>query len=80
MPTQAGTCARDRRALQQLVLNVHVKFSNLAVGDPIEVTEVAGKGPSLGLAAEENSASAVRLVDVMDVVGFTSIVWFEFRP
>ena len=24
-----GTCARDRRALQQLVLNVHVKHSDL---------------------------------------------------
>ena len=24
-PAKAGTCARDRRALQQLALNVHVK-------------------------------------------------------
>ena len=28
-PTKAGTCARDRRALQQLALNVHVKHSDL---------------------------------------------------
>ena len=27
--TKAGTCARDRRALQQLALNVHVKHSDL---------------------------------------------------
>ena len=26
---KAGTCARDRRALQQLALNVHVKHSDL---------------------------------------------------
>ena len=26
---KAGTCARDRRALQQLVLNVNVKHSDL---------------------------------------------------
>ena len=26
---KAGTCARDRRALQRLVLNVHVKHSDL---------------------------------------------------
>ena len=25
---KAGTCARDRRALQQLALNVHVKHSD----------------------------------------------------
>ena len=28
-PAKAGTCAHDRRALQQLVLNVHVKHSDL---------------------------------------------------
>ena len=28
-PTKAGTCARDRRALQQLALNVHVKHSDM---------------------------------------------------
>ena len=28
-PTKARTCARDRRALQQLTLNVHVKHSDL---------------------------------------------------
>ena len=28
-PTKAGTCARDRRALQHLALNVHVKHSDL---------------------------------------------------
>ena len=28
-PTKTGTCARDRRALQQLALNVHVKHSDL---------------------------------------------------
>ena len=28
-PAKSGTCARDRRALQQLVLNVHVKHSDL---------------------------------------------------
>ena len=28
-PDKAGTCARDRRALQQLALNVHVKQSDL---------------------------------------------------
>ena len=27
--TKAGTCARDRRALQQLALNVHVKHTDL---------------------------------------------------
>ena len=27
-PAKAGTCARDRRALQQLDLNVHVKHSD----------------------------------------------------
>ena len=27
--TKAGTCARDRRALQQFALNVHVKHSDL---------------------------------------------------
>ena len=26
---KAGTCARDRRALQQLALNVHIKHSDL---------------------------------------------------
>ena len=26
---KAGTCARDRRALQQIALNVHVKHSDL---------------------------------------------------
>ena len=26
---KAGTCARDRRALQQLDLNVHIKHSDL---------------------------------------------------
>ena len=26
---KAGTCAHDRRALQQLALNVHVKHSDL---------------------------------------------------
>ena len=29
-PAKVGTCARDRRALQQLALNVHVKHSDLA--------------------------------------------------
>ena len=28
-PAKADTCARDRRALQQLALNVHVKHSDL---------------------------------------------------
>ena len=28
-PAKADTCARDRRALQQLALNVHVKYSDL---------------------------------------------------
>ena len=28
-PARAGTCARDRRALEQLALNVHVKHSDL---------------------------------------------------
>ena len=28
-PAKAGTCAHDRRALQQLALNVHVKHSDL---------------------------------------------------
>ena len=28
-PLKAGTCARDRRALQQLALSVHVKHSDL---------------------------------------------------
>ena len=28
-PAKAGYCARDRRALQQLALNVHVKRSHL---------------------------------------------------
>ena len=28
-PAKASTCARDRRALQQLALNVHVKHSDL---------------------------------------------------
>ena len=30
-PTKAGICARDRRALQQLALIVHVKHSDLYV-------------------------------------------------
>ena len=30
-PAKVGTCARDRRALQQLALNVHVKHSDLLV-------------------------------------------------
>ena len=30
---KAGTCARDRRALQQLALNVHVKHSDLTGWD-----------------------------------------------
>ena len=34
-PTKAGTCARDRRALQQLALNVHVKHSDLTWPDHI---------------------------------------------
>ena len=29
----AGTCARDRRAVQQLSLNVHVKHSDLTIPD-----------------------------------------------
>ena len=28
-PAKVGTCARDRRALQLLALNVHVKHSDL---------------------------------------------------
>ena len=28
-PAKAATCARDKRALQQLALNVHVKHSDL---------------------------------------------------
>ena len=28
-PAKVGTCARDRRALQQLALNMHVKHSDL---------------------------------------------------
>ena len=28
-PTKVGTCVRDRRALQQLALNVHVKHYDL---------------------------------------------------
>ena len=28
-PAKTGACARDRRALQQLALNVHVKHSDL---------------------------------------------------
>ena len=32
-PTKAGTCAHDRRALQQLALNVHVKHSDLTWPD-----------------------------------------------
>ena len=28
-PAKPGTCARDRRALQQLALNVHIKHSDL---------------------------------------------------
>ena len=28
-PAKAGTCAHDRRALQQLSLNVHIKHSDL---------------------------------------------------
>ena len=28
-PGKADTCARDRRALQQLPVNVHVKLSDL---------------------------------------------------
>ena len=28
-PAKAGTCARDRHALRQLALNVHVKHSDL---------------------------------------------------
>ena len=32
-PAQPGTCARDRRALQQLALNVHVKLSDLTGPD-----------------------------------------------
>ena len=31
-PAKVGTCARDRRALQQLALNVHVKHSDLTCG------------------------------------------------
>ena len=27
-PAKVGTCARDRRALQQLALNVHVKLTD----------------------------------------------------
>ena len=27
-PVKTGTCARDRRALQQLALNVHIKHSD----------------------------------------------------
>ena len=30
-PAKAGTCARDRCALQQLALNVHVKHSDLTL-------------------------------------------------
>ena len=30
-PVKAGTCARDRRALQQLALNVHVKHTDLTL-------------------------------------------------
>ena len=29
---KVGTCARDRRALQQLALNVHVKHSDRDLG------------------------------------------------
>ena len=32
-PAKAGTCARDRRTLQQLALNVHVKHPDLTMTD-----------------------------------------------
>ena len=37
-PAKAGTCARDRRALQQLALNVHVKHSDLTWPDLFSLT------------------------------------------
>ena len=35
-PAKAGTCASDRRALQQLALNVHVEHSDLTWPDDFE--------------------------------------------
>ena len=60
-PTKTGTCSHDRRALQQLALNVHVKhwpdltsvtLSLRATGTPISVCT-----PQLFLT---NSSSAIR--------------------
>ena len=40
-PAKAGTCARDRRALQKLALNVHVKHSDQTYG--VILTESKGE-------------------------------------
>ena len=37
-PVKGGTCARDRRALQQLALNEHVKHSDLSSDDAVAMS------------------------------------------
>ena len=44
----AGTCARDRHALQKLALNVHVKHSDLTYRYPPVPRPLTGE-PVLGL-------------------------------
>ena len=38
-PAKTGTCARDRRALQLFVLNVHVKHSDLLNQNSVSISE-----------------------------------------
>ena len=43
-PTNSGTCARDRRALQQLALNVDVKHSDLIWLAQTTQSDIGGRG------------------------------------
>ena len=50
---KAGTCARDRRALQQLATNVHVKHSDLTWPD-LDSIPLQSVEPRAGLTVNQN--------------------------
>ena len=54
--TEAGTCARDKHALQQLALNVHVKHSDITLPNSKLITQEATPKPIPGRLQYQNSA------------------------
>ena len=70
-PAKVGTCAHERRALQQLALNVHVKHSDLTWPDLTNVPPVntdCSKYRVKLLRSWSNVVLAVRDVDIFDDV------------